>query len=226
MYSIELLSIQLIRSATLFAQKALEIESECLRKKEGKNEKNSEHASYVIGSIITATASLEANINEIFCDAARLGHGKLNKLTSDLMRKMWKHGIPRTSSFTILEKYEIALNLSNKDDFDHGKFPYQDVHLLIKIRNALMHYEPVPELIGEKSREKVKGIARCEEAFRGRFDFNPLTGIGNPFFPDKCLGFGCAEWAVKSCIAFVDDFSSRMGIESKFRRVKSVIKIE
>jgi hypothetical protein len=50
----------------------------------------------------------------------------------------------------------------------------------------------------------------------GKFIANPLTGQDNPFYPDKCLGHGCAEWAVNSSVKFNDDFFSRMGLLSSY----------
>ena len=32
------------------------------------------------------------------------------------------------------------------------------------------------------------------------------------FFPDRCLGYGCAKWAIVSARAFADEFYNRMGV--------------
>ncbi len=50
---------------------------------------------------------------------------------------------------------------------------------------------------------------------------NPFfSGSGNPFFPDKCLGHGCAKWALESSVEFADAFFSRMGIVPRHERFK------
>jgi hypothetical protein len=54
----------------------------------------------------------------------------------------------------------------------------------------------------------------------GKFDDNTLMrGSGNPWFPDKCLGHGCCAWAVRSVIAFADDFFGRIGVEPNYQKI-------
>jgi hypothetical protein len=59
---------------------------------------------------------------------------------------------------------------------------------------------------------------------QGKFNLNPLTGAGNPFYPDKCLGHGCAEWAVNSSIKFVDEFFEKLGSTPVFDHVREQLK--
>ncbi len=49
---------------------------------------------------------------------------------------------PRTASYPILDKYEIALELNGMDPISNSSNPYQDVKLLVDLRNSLIHYEP------------------------------------------------------------------------------------
>jgi hypothetical protein len=54
----------------------------------------------------------------------------------------------------------------------------------------------------------------------GKFSSNPLmNGSDNPYFPDKCLGSGCADWAIRSIRVFSDDFFGRLGITPNYQRV-------
>ncbi|MEO0941606.1 MAG: hypothetical protein AAFY30_08605, partial [Cyanobacteria bacterium J06642_12] len=48
-----------------------------------------------------------------------------------------------------------------------------------------------------------------------RFAENPLVFGTKPFFPDRCLGHGCAKWALDSCVSFVEEFYSEMGLSPK-----------
>src|SRR3546814_10041319 len=105
--------------------------------------------------------------------------------TKHLMGRLWEKGIPRTAAYPILDKYEIALELNDKSPIDSGTNPYQDVKLLVELRNALIHYEP--ETIVGHSGHEVPKLHKFQKRFAGKFDANPLTGAGNPFSPDKIL---------------------------------------
>jgi hypothetical protein len=76
---------------------------------------------------------LEAMINEFFADAT-VEHSEypksLDSNTKTLIAVMWKKGIPRTARYSILEKFDIALILTRKPAFDHGKPPVQMLRLL------------------------------------------------------------------------------------------------
>jgi hypothetical protein len=103
-----------------------------------------EHRAYVIGCIVTTASFLEAKINELFTDTVDNPEAvkQLDPRVSALMANMWKLRVPRTARHSILEKFQIALTLAGKTPFDKGRGPYQDVDLLIGLRNALMHFEP------------------------------------------------------------------------------------
>jgi hypothetical protein len=41
------------------------------------------------------------------------------------------------------------------------------------------------------------------------------------WFPHKCLGAGCAEWAVESAIHFSHQFVSILGIRERLKRLNT-----
>ena len=41
-----------------------------------------------------------------------------------------------------LAKYQLALVIAGRPQFEQGMNPYQDVKLLTRIRNSLVHFEP------------------------------------------------------------------------------------
>jgi hypothetical protein len=56
---------------------------------------------------------------------------------------------------------------------------------------------------------------------QGKFTDNQLMkGSGNPWFPDKCLGHGCAEWCIRSVTELADQFFERIGVEPNYQRVR------
>lgn len=214
-------SIQHILSAGYLCKKLIEFE------KTISNENNDDdlidHRSLVVSTILSCASFLEANINELFMDASENPNGivkDLPKSTIKVLSKMWSRGIPRTASYPILEKYQIALALSNKKEFDLGTSLIQNITVLIKLRNALVHYEPESVITKDIAETSTIKKQKLEQQLKGKFPLNPYTGIDNPFFPDKCLSLGCALWAFNSCINFTDDFFMKLGIVPTYQRIR------
>lgn len=135
------LSMLHIQSAALFARRSGQIEKD--------SDSNSSSAyltecwGHVTASIFHAVAFLEATINEFFADACEEpSENRLDSNTKALMADMWKQGIPQTSRYGISEKFDIALTLARRPIFDAGSPPAQDIQLVVKLRNRLVHYEP------------------------------------------------------------------------------------
>jgi hypothetical protein len=105
------------------------------------------------------------------------------------------------------------LLVAGREPFDRGTLPYQDADLLKKIRNMMVHAKPETSEAGAEH--------RLEKRFRGKFPANRLMrGQKNPYFPDHCLGSGCAEWAVTASLALADEFFSRMGVTPYYKKTK------
>lgn len=216
------LSIQFIQTAAFFCRKAFEIEANY----EGtfSNQLNTEHKGYVISSVLLSVNFLEASINEFFSLVNDLNsNNKLEKQNLELMQSLWEKGIPRTANYRILEKYQIALVLNKKSTFSENIQPYQDCNLIIKLRNALVHYEPEWMLAYTDYTDQVFNEHKFQKMLVNKFKLNPLTGESNPFYPDKCLSHGCAEWVLKSVIKFTEAFYDSIGIDCPYSHVKSFL---
>ena len=218
-------SIQHIQSAALFTRQCYQVE----QRYDGSYSSDlmADHWSFVTGAIFAAASFLEATINEVFADTVDHPDGELashlDAPTKQLMADMWKRGIPKTASYPIIEKFQIALTLARKPLLDSSKSPFQDVQTLIIIRNDLIHFEPVwTSVEAEKAHKRILSLQNEK-----KFAFNPLiTAAGNPFYPDKCLGHGCAKWAVINSIQFVEDFYLRMGIPVLFDHIRPRLNTE
>ena len=68
-----------------------------------------------------------------------------------------------------------------------------------------------------KSAESAVALESLEKRLRTKFPPNALVPAKAPWFPDRCLGAGCATWAVKTVQVFSDDFCHRMGIPTRAR---------
>jgi hypothetical protein len=90
----------------------------------------------VIASVILSVLSLEANINEHFVDpeVKDTFEGLSNNAREKLVELM--------GNARILAKYQHVLDIRGKPRFDHGSQPYQDTELLVRLRNALVHFKP------------------------------------------------------------------------------------
>ena len=88
----------------------------------------SQHRAYVTGCIFAAVSFLEAQITEMFSDAYEDKRDFIHQLGDRILlfAQMWKLEVPKTASFQILKKYEIALVLAQKQPFDRGGLIYQD----------------------------------------------------------------------------------------------------
>lgn len=177
------------------------------------------HRSYITSAIFSSVAFMEAAINEFFQDIFEQHKPYISVLTTQTqtaIAKFWnlmeEHDIRHRSRFNILEKYQLALTFAQEETFKKDKNPYQNAYLVITLRNALIHYKP--QTLGGDDihylETKLKGL---------NFAHNKLmTGSGNPFFPDKCLGHGCAQWAVTSCQNLTDSFFNKLRIEPNYQK--------
>ena len=209
-------------AAAFFARQSAQLEREHQDRDSVTSEVFSQHRAYVTGCIFSAVSFLEGQINEVFTDAADDKRDFIHNLGDRIfaLAEMWELDVPRTAAYSILRKYEIALALAEKEAVDRSGMTYQDTKLLIRLRNALIHYEPMSSTSSAKSSQDE------EQRFRGKFALNPLTGSKTPFFPERCLGHGCAKWAVESSVRFVDHFCSKLGIEPVFDSIRSSLGTE
>lgn len=175
---------------------------------------NITHRSYVTGSILSSVGFLDATINELFQDTVDRHESYINTLDADCTRKLvglWQASEGSSvADWSTLDKYQTALLCCAGEIFDKGGNPYQDAKLVTRLRNTLVHYRP-------KTRRADSGDF---DALKHKFPPNRLmSGSGNAYFPDHCLGAGCAQWAVEAACTFTDDFFGRIGVEPNYQLV-------
>ena len=123
----------------------------------------------------------------------------------------WEQTEGRNKHVYILKKYQFALKFAQQPIFIKNEPPYKDVGLLIRLRNELVHYKP--ETLGGTDIHDLQGELET------KFPINALmANSGNPFFPDKCLGYGCAKWALISSKTFADEFFNKLGLTPHYKR--------
>jgi len=222
-----------LHSAVLFAENAKSLEVEFSQKMKFPSSSktighvSSDHKSFVIASIISSAAFLETAINEFFktiqdgiTDNIDYQHDRLPLTSKKNIARFW--GIRALNNAPALEKYNLALFLAQKREFDKDGGLWKDVALIINLRNELIHYTPEwLTLMGEPT-DKDKQIAKkfaepLKRKLTGPYTLNPLSGEGNPFFPDKCMSYGCAKWALDSSLKFTDEFFAKLDLKSPYR---------
>lgn len=197
---------QHFEAARYFANCAASMEDE-FQKANLKDEiGKSQHRAYVVGAVVSATMAMETCINEIYFDACGKNRQKLKGLDEQemaLLAEWWPH-LEKRYADTLL-KYQYALLLLGKSPLPKGQIQYQDADNLIHLRNALTHYKPEWD-------DALRKHSDIQARLEVKFDVNPLAPDAHLWFPDRCLGSGCAKWAVASAEAFVSVFCTRLGI--------------
>ena len=112
---------------------------------------------------------------------------------------------------------------SNRVPLESDHSLYQDAELLIALRNGLVHGRPEWHTPGQPFDDVEKLGERLNEK---QFSPSPfILAEGNAYFPDKCLSYGCAKWAVESSISFADGFYSRIGLIPKYDSMRSDLSV-
>jgi hypothetical protein len=193
-----------------FARSSQELEQEADPKREGENR------SYALGAVMASAAFLESHINELFMLASEdaMHYAALPSTAKQGMKAVWEDV---SQKLAILPKYDLALALSDRPELDRGGLAYQDADTLVLLRNAIMHYKT-----GFRSHpdpEPLKVEQRLEKKFPVCTYYRNTPG---PLFPHRCLGAGCAVWAVTSAERFADAFHERLGIRGPYQYLQNI----
>jgi hypothetical protein len=113
-----------------------------------------------------------------------------------------------------LEKFEFALLLSDKPSIDKGSTPYQDVKIIVDLRNALFHFKPEWDTEANRHLELSKQL-------QNKFDPSPFFN-DNLIFPRRWATHGCTSWGVHGCLRFASEFERLSNLPSKYHQFSIV----
>ena len=165
------------------------------------------HRAYVSGTVLSAAAFLEASINELYLEVqGHLANG--SGVGRQRVLAVPAHFWSSAGKPPVLHKYQLALVVADAEPYDEGRSPFREADGLIALRDALVHGRP-------EWRDSHGRRQNLERRLRGKFPHNAFAIEGDPEFPDRMLGAGCAMWAVRVAEKFSDDFCHRMGIPSR-----------
>jgi hypothetical protein len=218
-------SVRYIQSAALLCRLGYAIEKEYKESGELPQESLLRHEAFILNSIFSSVAFLESTVNELYSDAADNAYFYTDEKNEALLKNIrdrWNNEnyFDRTP---MINKYQKILEIAGKPVFDEQHPALSSIRNLMEIRNYLMHYRRewvilrkgrVPDARKETRAEKF------EKMLKNKFIENPLAHISRPYFPDKCLGHGCAEWAVLNCLEFTDEFFLRLELPVPYSGVK------
>lgn len=171
---------------------------------------------FCASSLITAAASLEALINELFVTP-----GKLQSRVKDFDTFFWggevtvrrcllfkgKEQARGLEMKPALLKYKEAVKLLGKPPLSRSDREYKAAEALIGFRNYLIHFKP---LWDEGRRDE-----DLEQRLAGLFNLSPFVDGGSSFLEMKCMSAGCSAWAVQTVVDFVAYFRERSDLDPK-----------
>jgi hypothetical protein len=179
------------------------------------------HRSLAASAVVASGMFLEAAVSELFQDAydrhGLSGDGYLAPLDAGAVEKMatvWRY---TNSGWGLkpLDKWQALQDCCGREPLDLGVAPAQDAMLVVRLRNALVHFKP-EDIAADEQHELERGL-------RGKFPENRLMeGSGNPWWPSHGLGHGCCEWAIRSSRALADHVFDDIGIRPNYRRVEEM----
>ncbi len=163
---------------------------------------------YVSGCIFFSVASVEANINEIICDIIE------NKIKLGEFEK--KKIIEINDRESTLKKYEIILNEVMKFELSKDKEIYQNMKILIDVRNAFTHFKPEWES-NQKWHDKIG------RKLSGKIKMTPYIEDSSPIFPMRCMTYDFCCWSTISSYNFMKEIFSLLSIRNKFEKFEETI---
>ena len=218
-------SVRYIQSAALLCRMGYALEEEYRRTGTLTAEEQLRHEAFVLNALFSAVAFLESTINELWSDAADNAYFFYDESTEALLRvigEKWRNEnyFDRTP---LPAKYQKILEIGEKPLFAEEDPDFSGIKNLIGIRNYLMHYRREWVEIRDGGTTGARGETHAEklgQLLAHRFAENPLAATNLPFFPDRCLGHGCAEWAVTTSLSFTDRFFRALSLPAPYEGIR------
>lgn len=219
------LSVRYIQSAALLCRLGHSIEKEYESAGMVSPESSLMHEAFILNSILSSVAFLESTINELYYDAADgtfLSPDEVKEAVFRTIAGGWKNE-KNFDRAPLITKYQKILEITGRGPFQDTDPAFANVRHLIEIRNFLLHYRREWVVLSKDRRTGRNGATRSaafERLLKHAFRENPLAGRNRPFFPDRCLGHGCAEWAVINSLILTGEFFSRLNIPAPYDGIR------
>ena len=218
-------SVRYIQSAALLCRLAFAIEQEYLKGGPVQADAQLRHEAFTLNAVLSSVSFLESTINELHADATDEEYSAIDENHGTLLRtigKQW-HNARNFDRAPMFTKYQTILAIAGQPGFEEGDQAFANVRILSEIRNHLLHYTREWVVVGSRQVPGSKPESTAdyfEKVLSRKFATNPLAGKNVPFFPYKCLGHGCAEWAIMNSIIFTGEFFRRLGMPAPYEGVR------
>ncbi|OPY37163.1 MAG: hypothetical protein A4E35_01627 [Methanoregula sp. PtaU1.Bin051] len=218
-------SVRYIQSAALLCRLGYAIEKDFAKSGQVSTESVLSHEAFILNSVLSTVAFLESTINELYSDVVDNAYLSLDERGEALLHSI-SDGWRNEKNFDrapVLTKYQKILSIAGIPQFPETDPAFLNVKNVIEIRNFLMHYRREWVVLSKKKvaagGQETRG-EKFERDLRHAFRENPLAHVSRPFFPDKCLGHGCAEWAIINSLIVTDEFFSRLGFAAPYEGIR------
>ncbi len=152
-----------------------------------------------IGVAMLSVAALESSANEYLADEV-LETASLPPFANKVLYK----ALDRES---VLSKFDFLLQLRSGKGLERGSNVVQNAELLIKVRNAVVHFRP--EWLGESG-------AHADLSTQLKRRFEPSMYFSEEqLFPRAWASRSFSVWALKSTVNFIEHFAMSSGLENK-----------
>jgi hypothetical protein len=218
-------SVRYIQSAALLCRLAFAIEQEYLKGGPVPADAQLRHEAFTLNAVLSTVSFLESTVNELHADATDEEYSAIDEKHGTQLRTIGRewHNPRNFDRAPMLTKYQTILAIAGQPGFEEGDQAFANVRILTEIRNHLLHYTREWVVIHSRQapvREPESTSDYFEKILYHRFATNPLAGKNVPFFPYKCLGHGCAEWAIMNSIIFTDEFFRRLGLPVPYEGIR------
>jgi hypothetical protein len=112
----------------------------------------------------------------------------------------------------ILRKYSLVLAFRAQKRLDFGATPVQNVDVLIRLRNAVVHFRP--EWFDAKEEHQ-----KLSKRMQYRFTASPFLP-GELLFPRAWASQSFAEWAVRSTVSYLDYFYAEAKLKNPIEQFR------
>lgn len=218
-------SVRYIQSAAVLCRLGYGIEQGCPDDTEPEPDLLLRHEAFILNSVLSTVVFLESAINEFYADAADGAYFYADTRNEALLKTVGE-GWQNEKNFDrapMITKYQKILLIAGKSPFDDDDPVFSNVRDLIEIRNYLMHYRREWVIVAD-DRTSGEGTEtqtdKFEKKLKNRFAPNPLAQKNQPWFPDKCFGHGCAEWAVNTSLRFTDAFFQKLDLPAPYEGIR------
>ena len=150
--------------------------------------------SYGSACIASTAGCLEGLINELFLDP----NCGLQDRVPDFER-VWADDLGRKKS--ALRKYQLALGYCGKDKM-HDTEVYRETGAIFSLRNALIHFKPVWDVVGVQEPDYVTLLA-------SKYTLSPFVDPHSDFVTMRTMSGRCMEWVIATAMRFIREFDTR-----------------